>query len=85
MPRRRLRIWRDEHHVFVFSRRASLTGRHAARITARLLAVLENCDASAFFPEHDANAFAWVLEFRSARGASRFVKLLMQSHRAHPI
>lgn len=76
MPGRRLIIHREENHVFVFARREQLTGQQAARVTDRCIAVLTRFQDYLFQPAHDADVFAWVVEFASRRAADRFLRTL---------
>lgn len=83
---KRLVIHHVADHVFVFGPRSALTGRRASRVTARLIVLLdESCGAYVFLPAHDADVFAWVIEFPSSRSAAGFVRRLVQSHRARPL
>lgn len=85
MSKRLLRIARDGRHVFVYARRDRIPGRHAARVTARLCHLLARVSDCAFHPAHDADVFAWVLEFESPRSAGCFLRRLLESHRTNPL
>lgn len=77
----RLVIHREENRVFVFARREKLTGQQAARVTDRCIAVLTHFQDYLFQPAHDADVFAWVVEFACRRAADRFLRILRRSYR----
>lgn len=85
MTEKRLHVARDRQHVFLYVDRSSFSGRQAARITERVLNLLRACDGYTFVPAHDADVFAWVVEFVSPRSAARFFRHLLASHRARPL
>lgn len=81
MPGRRLLIERDANHVFIFAPRLQLTGRQVAQVTDRCRAALVGFRDFHFHPAHDADVFAWVIEFASLRAAGRFFHTVRRSIR----
>lgn len=85
MPGRRLSIQRDANHVFVFAPRTQLTGRQVAQVTDRCRAALAGFHDYRFHPAHDADVFAWVIEFASLRAAGRFFHTVQRSIRGRSV
>ena len=81
MPGRRVLIQRDEDHVFIFAPRQQLTGEQVAQVTDRCREALAGFHDYRFHPAHDADVFAWVVEFASMRAAGRFFHTVRRSIR----